>query len=61
MSAVACAPAPEEDDERINTLVQFGRYLIDTKDHLLRMIDLIADGDEALRADLLLELEVLWV
>lgn len=61
MSALTCAPAPEEDDERINKLVQFGRYLIDTKDHLLRMVDLIAKGDEALRADLLLELEVLWV
>lgn len=58
---MTCKPTPDEDDERINTLVQFGRYLIDTKDNLLRMVDLIADGDEALRADLRLEIEVLWV
>ena len=60
MSVLTCAPASEEDDERINTLVQFGRYVIDTKEHLLRMVDLIAEGDAALRADLRLEIEVLW-
>lgn len=61
MSGVAFAPAPEEDDERINTLVRFGRYASETREHLLRMCDLIADGDEAFRADLRLVVEVLWV
>lgn len=61
MSTVTCAPASEEDHGRIDTLVRFGRYVFDNKEHLLRMCDLIADGDEALRGDLRLVVEVLWV
>ena len=61
MSALTCAPAPEEDDERIDTLVRFGRYLVDNKEHLFRMCDLIAAGDAGLRADLRLMVEVPWV
>lgn len=60
MSVVALAPDFEDADANIETIVRFQRYADDTHDHLVRVAEMLADGEQVLLKDLLVVVAFLW-